>query len=174
MSNSEYVPELLNSDELKKMVSAHQKYITSEGREGCDIDLAGYIIKDFDFSGLDLNGVSARISVFIRCKFNDCDLYRAYFNGSELVDVDFSDAVLVKTELHRVKAKNTHFDRAKLGRAEFIRCTLTDVSFRNADLHSAIICDSELVRTCFDGANVEGAAIDDNKEEETSWGNLKE
>jgi uncharacterized protein YjbI with pentapeptide repeats len=122
---------------------------------------------------LDLSGISARVSIFIRCNFNNCDLYHSYFNGSEFTDVDFSDAILVKAELNEIKAKNTCFDRAKLCRAEFMYCKFTDVSFRDADLNSSIISDSELTRTCFDDADIEGSAIEDNKEDGTSWGNRK-
>jgi uncharacterized protein YjbI with pentapeptide repeats len=174
MSDSDFVRQAIDHAELLEMANAYHKYNISEGKEGHDIDLAGYLIEDFDFSGLDLTGLNGRISTFVRCKFNGCDLYYSYFNDSEFTDVDFSDAILVKAELCGIQANNTCFDRAKLVRAEFMECKFTDVSFRNADLNSSIISNSDLIRTCFDGADIEGSAIHDNNEEDTSWGNLRE
>jgi uncharacterized protein YjbI with pentapeptide repeats len=173
-TNSDYMPQPLSHTEIQQMLDAHQKYFSSKREEGQKLDLTGYIIEGFDFSGLELPSLSARISIFIRCDFKNCNLYGAYFNGSEFTDVDFSDANLAKVEFNEIKAKKTCFDRAKLYQAEFMYCKFADVSFLNADLNSSIISDSELIRTCFGGADIEGAAIDNNKEDGTSWGNLKE
>ncbi len=169
---SDFVPRPLSHIELQKMILEHQKYRSSKGKEGKLIDLSDYVIEDFNFSGQDLNCINARISIFLRCKFTNCDLSGSYFSDSEFIDVDFSDAMLVKTELYDVKARNTCFDRANLRRAEFMGAELVDVSFRNADLGGGILTESELIRTIFDGANIAGAAVDENQETDTSWINV--
>ena len=154
------------------MILEHEKYRSTERKEGKLINLDGYIIEDFDFSGQYLSGLSARMSQFNNCKFINCDLYHAYFSGSEFSGVDFSDSVLVKAELYEVKARQTRFDRANLRGAEFLDAKLEDVSFQNADLGGGILSGSELIRSSFYGANIEGAAVDENKEIDTNWVNV--
>jgi uncharacterized protein YjbI with pentapeptide repeats len=170
---SNFVPEPLSHAELNKMIMEHEIYCKStEEKAGEMLNLTCFVIEDFDFSRKDLSSIDAYNSVFIRCKFTDCDLYHVSFSGSEFIDVDFSGAILVKAELYDVKATRTCFDRANLKRAEFMSAKLIDVSFRNADLGEGILSESELVRTIFDGANIVGAAVDNNKETDTSWVNV--
>jgi uncharacterized protein YjbI with pentapeptide repeats len=170
---SDSISKFLSHADLNEMLSKHNLYLSSTAKEEGEImNLTGYIIENFDFSGQDLSSINARISIFNRCKFICCDLCYTYFNGSEFIDVDFSDVVLVKAELYNVKVKNTCFDGSNLRRAEFMSTQLIDVSFRNADLGEGILSESELIRTIFDGENIVGAAIDENRETDTSWLNV--
>lgn len=130
----------LDREELHQILKEHTRYNSSAGKEGQQADLSGYIIENFDFRSYDLeNIIHARESIFLNCCFKGCDLYGIYFNGSSLVQADFSNVVLSKSEFHGADASGACFDDAKMTRVEFINTKLCGASFRNSDLHSATI-----------------------------------
>lgn len=171
---SKHIPRLLSHDELQRMLEEHARFNATDGREGQQLDLSGYVIEDFDFSTHDVeNLIHARGSVFTRCGFRGCDLYHVYFNDSKLIAADFRDAMLAKAEFHGVDASRACFDNAKMGSAEFIEANLSGAAFRNADLYSCIISNCDLTNAVFDDADLGDAAIRDNTESGTSWRNVK-
>lgn len=171
---STHIPIPLSHDELRRMLAEHERYNVSEGKEGQQADLSGYLVEDFDFSGLDLSDIlHARVSVFTRCRFVGCDLYGVSFSGSSAIGADFREAILVKAEFYEADVSGACFDGAKMVRAEFIEANLRGATFRHADLHNSTISKCDLTNAIFDGAELEYSALRDNKEEGASWINVK-
>ena len=167
------MPIHLSHEKLYQMLLEHDTYNSSEGKNGELLNLSGYIIENFDFSGRDLSEINARMSIFLECKFICCDLYHSYFNNSSLIKADFRNSTLSKAELNEIDATDACFDSAKISSAEFMDSNLRQATFRHADLYDAIISDCDLTNTIFDDADVTGAAISDNQEDNTSWKNVK-
>jgi uncharacterized protein YjbI with pentapeptide repeats len=169
----EYEPKPLSNAELQSILESHKLYNESSGKEGQLANLSAYVIEDAEFSGLDLSEVQARGSIFIRCRFVDCLLYRVYFNNSSLISANFRGALLSKAEFFGANASGACFDYAKMNQAEFIEANLRNATFRNAELIGSIISECDLTGAIFDGANIEHAGIADNTEDGTSWVNVK-
>ena len=108
-------PKFLTHDELNSIVKT---YRTFEGKHEQSSALSACIVEDFEFSGIDLSGVFAIGSTFIRCKFINCDLYSTIFDESKFTNVDFRGANLGKVEFYQVKTKldNTSWLNVKGGR----------------------------------------------------------
>lgn len=165
--------EFLSHDSWHQILAAHNRYTESGGKEGQIADLSAYEIEDFDFSGLDLSSINARGSVFTRCRFIGCDLYGVNFNDSSLVSSDFRESNLGKVEFYNVDASGACFDNANMGSAEFYQANLRGATFHGTNLRGSSFSDCDLTNAIFNGANLEYASVTNNKEDRTSWADVK-
>ena len=85
----------LTRNEINSILESCQ---TFEGKLEHRSALSACIVKDFDFSGIDLSSIFAINSTFYRCKFVECDLYSTIFTKSKFIEVNFTGANLGKTE----------------------------------------------------------------------------
>lgn len=166
--------EFLTYDKLKSILEKQSTYHISKGKQGKLADLSASIIEDFNFSKIDLSDIFAIGSVFIRCKFTECEFYTANLSESKFIAADFRGANLHKTEFYRVEAKDACFDSANCSGAEFDEANLTGATFRNANLGGASFVDCDLTNAIFDGARLTRLSTGgSNKWDNTSFLNIE-
>ncbi|MBR8828181.1 MAG: pentapeptide repeat-containing protein [Gomphosphaeria aponina SAG 52.96 = DSM 107014] len=163
----------LDHNTLNSILEKQCLYHTSEGKLGKLADLSAYIIEEFDFSQMHLSDIIAIGSVFIRCKFINCELYGTIFDESKFITVNFKNSNLGKAQFYGVEAKNACFDDTNCSSAEFDESNLSGATFRNANLRGTSFTDCDLSNAVFDGADLEYASIVNNIEYGTSWKNVK-
>jgi uncharacterized protein YjbI with pentapeptide repeats len=172
------------------------KLIEENGGKTEGFDLSEkFFERGVDLSGLELNGIIFRESVF-HVLFGHEKANGARFDGSELKRADFRNAELEYAQFNNLETKSTN-----LLAADFRGSHLMLSSFRGADLANAQFGETEdknvtvatldmvdlreakLLRTnfkgCyfygtkFEGAFIRGADIFDAHLEEADWGNYK-
>ena len=146
--------EFLDRAALNFILKQQSIYLASGRKIGESADLSASIIEEFDFSGIDLSSIFAIGSIFIRCKFINCELYGAVLDESQFINANFRGANLGKTNFYQVKAKNVCFDNTNCGSAEFDEADLNSATFRNANLNGASFVDCDLSNAIFDGAKL--------------------
>jgi uncharacterized protein YjbI with pentapeptide repeats len=170
---NEQIPEPLSHAALQQILDEHALYINSGGLQGQPADLSLYSIEDFNFSELNLSGVTAQSTLCFRCKFVNTDLSGANFDRTIAPGADFRGANLVKAQFYMADLREACFDTANLTRSEFIKSNLRSASLREANLRAASISESDLNQAIFDGANIEWTSFRDNQDEGASWQDTK-
>ena len=94
---------------LQNKINNHVRYLESYGDEGEFADLSNLKIENFDFSNCKLSGIHAHNSVFIKCRFYQCDLYGSVFKDSVFMNIDFEQANLGKTEFYSLNHNELYF-----------------------------------------------------------------
>ena len=87
----------LNRKQLNSIVESYQTFEEKLEQRSA---LSACIVEDFDFSGIDLSNIFAIGSIFIRCKFIDCELYGAIVDESQFINADFRGANLGKANFY--------------------------------------------------------------------------
>jgi len=134
-------PETLDNETLQRMMDEHMRYVHAHHGSGPDIDLSLYIISDFDFSGLNLDGMHAYKTTFHRCRFVDTDLSTADFGYTVAPGADFRGATLVKAVFYGADVSGANFDGANLIQTDFMHCDLRGATFRDADFSGGLVSD---------------------------------
>lgn len=117
LQNIQYWPKIVSADFSKGK-------LTNLSWKGCNLENAK--LDSTEICNSDLS--SAKFGKIVACTFSNCGLRRAYFNGSQLDDVLFSD----------LSISNGNFDGAVLCNIEFQKIDLSGVSFRGAELTNII------------------------------------
>ncbi|MBR8839107.1 MAG: pentapeptide repeat-containing protein [Stigonema ocellatum SAG 48.90 = DSM 106950] len=170
---NQQIAEPLSHNALRQILKEHAFYINSGGTQGQAADLSLYSIENFDFSNLDLSGVPAQSTVFLRCQFINTDLSGANFDRTCAPSADFRGANLVKAQFYMADLRAACFDKANLTRSEFIKSNLCSASFRAANLCAVSISESDLNEAIFDGSDIEWASFKNNQDKGVSWYDTK-
>lgn len=162
----------ITPQEFQRLLSLHTTFVASQGKSGEQLDFSEREFVDCDFSGQTLHEIAgARGASFVRCNFSRSDCYGVNFAHSTFADCNFTGAQLNKCEFWDATIHNTRFDDAVLRDAEFSKANINGGRFTRANLRGAVLADSVLSQCVFDGADLSGAAISDNKETGVSWTN---
>lgn len=146
--------EELEHNDLKEIIKKHI-LSKSSSNEGELADLSSYVVRNFDFSNLDLSEIHACDSIFVNCKFTNCDLYGVDFSNSSLVGINFKGSMLGKSEFYEANLSIACFDNTDLNSAVFIRSNLRGATFRNADINHTSFTECDLTDTVFDDKYVD-------------------
>jgi uncharacterized protein YjbI with pentapeptide repeats len=95
---------------------------------------------DRDYSGLTIQGTSA----------SGAQIARSFFNGANLLDVDFHDCDISNTELTEVRETGCTFVGCNLGGSDFIDSRFEDSSFVDCDFTNGEWRESSFVRCRFE------------------------
>ena len=90
-------PKFFTHDELNSIMKIYQTFEEKLEQRSA---LSACIVEEFDFSGIDLSSIFAIGSIFIRCKFIDCELYGAIVDESQFINADFRGANLGKANFY--------------------------------------------------------------------------
>ncbi|ETX06895.1 pentapeptide repeat-containing protein [Candidatus Entotheonella palauensis] len=153
--------ELLTHDALGRILKNHSQFIHSGGKAGSWADLSLYIIKDFDFSNLDLHGIHLHHSILTHCQFVGTELSKADFDGTRARYNNFREAGLVKAEIFSADMTGSCFENANMVRATIMKSNLYGATFNQADLLGVIFSECDLRKAVFDGANLERTRFED-------------
>ena len=144
---SRLVPDPLDNETLQHMIDEQIHKIDAKHGLGHGLslpvleDLSLYIISDFDFSGLNLQGIHAHRTTFHRCRFVGTDLYGADFDETAARGADFRRATLAKAVFSEADLSGANFNRAILIQTSFMNCDLQRATFRDADFSGGLVSD---------------------------------
>ncbi|MCC6810819.1 MAG: pentapeptide repeat-containing protein [Deltaproteobacteria bacterium] len=155
----------LDRHEIERRLDDDAAYRASAGKNGKRLNLVDCTVEDFDFSGKVLSEIVAQDAVFVRCRFEKCDLYGADLSGATAEGCDFKEATLAKSDLMRAKLAGASFEFANLTGAEIIEADLRDARFSFADLSGAIVKGCDVAGADFSHARLVNAAVIENRGE---------
>ena len=118
----------MSKQEIEKILSAHQKWLKTGGKEG----------KRADFSGADLRGTNLR----------HADLRNADLSGTNLHEADLRGANLYKANLSGANLWQADLSGAELCKADLRNADLRGTDLRGADLREVDLRGADLDFSC--------------------------
>ncbi len=126
----------LSDEELETVLSEHEKWVETDGKEGEQARLIRYDLRGKDFRGHNIS----RVIVI------DCDL-----EGADLNDVNLTEAKFFRTVL-----RNSKLGTANLQGAILFDSDMTEAFLLGANIQGAVMYGTEGIRTAFlNGCNME-------------------
>ncbi len=166
----------ISSDELQRLISAHEQWFATSGAEGSRLDLSGINLDNVRFNIKNLAGCRLRkCSIqgsnieFINLDMSDLS-YSSFigssFEGASMRGVnlrgsDLSRAVLKDVRLEQMPLDAGRFWSANLAQAMLKGANLTGASFTNAIMHGADIRGALTSNATFIGVDLNFVKIDD-------------
>lgn len=171
---------------LPELLEEHMAFIESKGKDGSQLDLSGYDLRDvIDLNRYPLTAIKAMNANFLsqnleeaemqgahfdKSDFRDCGLRGADLRGSTFTYAKFSRADLSYAQLCPLEFKNAdgtkRLQRVDLSGADLRYCNLSYIDLRDcilmgADLSHAILRGADLRRADFTGALMNGTVLED-------------
>lgn len=169
---------------LAKLIAEHQKWVETSGREGRQLNLTGYDLREIGtlktqkltalkapfakFFGMDLYRVELQSAHLEGADFRRCGLDEADFRAANLQGARFSHAsmrgincmplLFANGDVRRLSA--TDMSRAELRYADLRDAHLKGTIFAYADLSHANLSGCDLRDCNFTGANMEGTLLE--------------
>lgn len=176
---------------LAEMLDTHRRWITTAGREGSQMDLSGYDLRDIHnlwdypltairavkatFLGLNLERANMQSAVLDYSDFRDCRLMQADMRGSSMKGVQLSRANLTSANLgplkfdtpegHGVRLQRTNLSGASIRFCILKDCDLRDSILMGVDLSNTVLSGCDLRRADLTGANLDGTILEDAQTE---------
>ena len=172
---------------LAEMLDTHRRWIASAGREGRQMDLSGYDLRDIHnlwdypltairavkatFLGLTLERAQIQSATLDYSDFRDCRLARADMRGSSLKDAQLGRADLSGANLgplkfdtpegHGVRLQRCNLSGASFRFSNLRNCDLRDSILMGVDLSNTVLTGCDLRRADLTGANLAGSNLTD-------------
>lgn len=172
---------------LAEMLETHRRWIATAGREGNQMDLSGYDLRDIHnlwdypltairavkatFLGLNLERVKMQSATLDYSDFRDCRLGRADLRGSSMKGVHLSRVDLTGANLgplkfdtpegHGVRLQRVNLSGASLKFSILKNCDLRDSILMGVDMSNTILTGCDLRRADLTGANLTGSNLED-------------
>lgn len=172
------------SKPLSHMIEEHQLWVTTSGKQGRQLDLSGYDLrevgslkqqkltalkaKEAKFFGMNLFQVELQSAVLEGADFRRCDLVGADFRGANLRGAKFSHAIVRDANFMPLLFATGALQRfapcdlsnAELRYVDLSGAKLKNALFVNADLSYANLSNCDLRDVDFTGANMDGINLD--------------
>jgi uncharacterized protein YjbI with pentapeptide repeats len=160
---------------LARLITKHERWVESEGREGAQLDLSGFDLRnapplagtelaalkasDSVFYGLNLSGIGLAAARLDRadlrsCKLRGADLRGVSLKGARLTNSDLRDCRLGPLVVNDGQRMVSRLDRAILRNVDLRGADLKEAVLRGADLSNA-----NLVGARLDGTDLEGTQL---------------
>ena len=136
--------ERIPQKELEQILSAHETWVETAGKEGARADLSRAYLEAANLEGACLNGANLEGAI----------LRRANLEGAILMDANLQHADLIDANLQGADLIHTKLQGAKLGRANLQEAILEEASLQGADLRFAELQGAYLI-----DANLQGATL---------------
>lgn len=149
---------------LRKVLEAHQLWLTSMGAKGNRADFRG---EDLSLASLDhaslsyayFDGVNLERASFYKSDLRHASFVGAiapyaYFENANICDALCDMADFTAASFFGAQAKNARFCRANLHNANFARAEAIMANFSGADLHGMSLRHTNAKMAVFDGANL--------------------
>ncbi len=172
---------------LIEMLSVHKRWIATGGKEGHQMDLSGFDLRDIKnlfeypltavravkatFLGLHLEKANIQSAILDYSDFRDCTLARADFRGTSLKGAQLTRADLTGVNFGPIKfdtpeGHGVRMQRANLSGASLKFCNLRDCDLRDSilmgiDLSNTNLTGCDLRRADLTGANLSGSNLED-------------
>ena len=162
-------PTPVDRKTVERVLADHRLWTETRPRQGQVADFDGMLLRDLDFSGMDLGEAGFQNARLERCRFVGSDLSYALFGGAVAVDCDFTRAVLAGASLDAGDFRGCRFDGATISRAILNASDFRGTSFRGADLNRSGIVHCDLRGAVFDGAKLGDATFANCRVEGARW-----
>ncbi len=172
---------------LAELLDTHRRWISTAGRDGAQMDLSGYDLRDIHnlwdypltairavkatFLGLNLEKAQVQSATLDYSDFRDCRMSRADLRGSSMKGVQMGRADLTGAnfgplkfdtpEGHGVRLQRTNLSGASLKFCILKGCDLRDSILMGVDLSNCILTGCDLRRADLTGANLDGTNLED-------------
>lgn len=172
---------------LAEMLDLHRRWINTAGRQGQQMDLSGYDLRDIHnlwdypltaikavkstFLGLTLERANIQSAVLDYSDFRDCRLARADLRGSSMKGVHMGRADLSGANLgplkfdtpegHGVRLQRTNLSGASIRFCNLKDCDLRDSILMGVDLSNSVLTGCDLRRADLTGAKLDGTNLED-------------
>ena len=117
----------ISKEELDKILKDNRLWV-SDNNKGHKA-----VLKDIDFSSMELEMCDFSYADIINCNFNRCNLRYASFDNCSLENVKFEYSILEESTFICVKANKVNFFRATLFRSRFNESKITNSDFGYSD-----------------------------------------
>lgn len=144
---------------LKEIMASHAKWLDNKygGTRARfeDVTFQG-TFKDFDFSQVSFENVTAKYASFENCKFNNanfenCSFEQADFDNCEFVDCEVDTGVSFNSAgFDKCNFDEAHLFGADFSEACFFNCTFVKANLNNADFRNAEFNDCNLTNISYD------------------------
>ncbi|MEE9614961.1 MAG: toll/interleukin-1 receptor domain-containing protein [Thermodesulfobacteriota bacterium] len=132
----------ISKTELKKILSAHKKWVWSGGEEGVRADLSRANLSGADLYEADL--INADLS---EADLSGADLIRADLAVADLFGANLSDAKLVGVRLIMANLSGANFSEANLSEVKLSEAKLAGANLSGARLFETLFIDVDLSKT---------------------------
>ena len=155
----------MSKQEIEKILSAHQNWLTTEGKEGKRADFSGAILWRTDLRGANLCHADLSKADLYGALLYEADLRGADLRGADLSHADLRKAYLYGADLRKADLRGVDLRKADLREADLYGADLRvadlrGANFRKAYLRKADLCHAELSGADFSGADLRGADLD--------------
>ena len=130
-------------EEVDEAIRDHGIWLSSKGRDGLQMDLAGINMQGLDLSGADLQKVDLSLALLQNTNFRGSNLRLAVLAFANLEGADLSGANLSKGKFWHTKAKGANFSGADLRYASLAKSGFTGADFTGAKWTRALLEDSD-------------------------------
>jgi uncharacterized protein YjbI with pentapeptide repeats len=117
-------------------------------------------LRECDFSGQTLNGLTISNANLAGARFNGCNLNNTEFHECNLTGAEFKQAKLQGAKFDNCKLRRTNFDYAEMSKAKLKGLELFQCSFMKTDLNGALFHQRQLFNTYFYRAKLFGAVFE--------------
>lgn len=159
---------------LPELLDDHTAWVKSAGREGRQLDLSGYDLRDVlhlrkfaltairavgaNFMSQTLSDAELQSGVFDRSDFRDCNMENADMRGSS-----FKYARMTRTRFHGAQLCPLYFDNEdetkRMIRTDLSGADLRFASIQNADLRDCILMGADLTRAVLKNCDLRRADL---------------
>jgi len=137
-------------EEVDEAIKDHGIWLSSKGRDGLQMDLAGINMQGLDLSGADLQKADLSLALLQNTNFSGSNLRLAGLAFANLEGADLSGANLNKGKFWHTKAKGANFSGADLRYASLAKSGFTGADFTGAKWTGAFLEDSDFTDAQFD------------------------
>lgn len=139
----------ISSKQLKTIMDAHTKYLAGKAGGKCanlkNVVLTG-LIRDYNFSKVVFENVTANYVTFSDCKFSKCH----FDEDCKFISADFNDCDLSEVEMNNgVTFAGASFDRCNFKDANCYGAIFRDTSFWNTDLTNVKMLEADFTNADF-------------------------
>jgi uncharacterized protein YjbI with pentapeptide repeats len=121
----------ISKERLEQILDDHEKWLSSDGKEGRNAELMGYDLRKANFFGRNLRKIFIQSSDLTNQNFTDLNLRESLF-----LKVNLSGANFYNSDLTGAIFQLSDLSNAVLWRAKVTDANLTDVNLRNSKLIS--------------------------------------
>lgn len=136
----------VSGTELARVLDAHRRWLTTDGREGQKADLSKANLQNADLPGVDLH---------------KADLLKANLQGANLLEANLLEADLRTADLRNIILQKATLWKALLLNADLREADLHGANLQEADLRGAKLWRADLSRANLSGVNLLGASVRD-------------
>ena len=150
---------VISSNSLKVILSRHERWLESGGKEGEKAVLIRAKLKRADLYGLRLSQANFQQADLRGADLSEADLYEADFQDANLIDATLEWASLDGANLKWADLQGADLRWANLEGTNLTGANLRFADFEGANLKGAILCEADLYGTNLRNTDMQGTIL---------------